>query len=79
MRFVRFDKPILPTTRAVPVDEGFIDFAGFLSALERNGFKGAVTYEMCSPLRGGGSVENLDRYARKFVELMNKRCEVPAV
>ena len=49
-------EPILPTTRAVPVDEGFIDFAGFLSALERNGFKGAVTYEMCSSLRGGGSV-----------------------
>src|SRR5664279_1080412 len=72
-------EPILPTTRAVPVDEGFIDFAGFLSALERNGFKGAVTYEMCSPLRGGGSVENLDRYARRFVEFMNKRCEVNAI
>ena len=72
-------EPILPTTRAVPVDEGFIDFAGFLSALERNGFKGGITYEMCSPLRGGGSVENLDRYARKFVEFLNKRCEVHAI
>jgi sugar phosphate isomerase/epimerase len=72
-------EPILPTTRAVPVDEGFIDFAGFLGALERNGFKGAVTYEMCSPLRGGGSVENLDRYARRFVEFLNKRCEVNAI
>lgn len=72
-------EPILPTTRAVPVDEGFIDFAGFLSALERNGFQGAVTYEMCSPLRGGGSVENLDCYARRFVEFVNKRREVHAV
>jgi len=72
-------EPILPTTQAVPVDEGFIDFAGFLGALERNGFKGAITYEMCSPLRGGGSLENLDRYARKFVEFLNKRCEVHAI
>ena len=72
-------EPILPTTRAVPVDEGFIDFAGFLSTLERNGFNGAVTYEMCSPLRGGGSVENLDLYARKFVEFVNKRREVHAM
>lgn len=72
-------EPILPTTRAVPVDEGFIDFAGFLGALERNGFKGAITYEMCSPLRGGGSVENLDLYARKFVEFLNKRCELHAI
>jgi sugar phosphate isomerase/epimerase len=72
-------EPILPTTRAVPVDEGFLDFAGYLSALERNGFKGAVTYEMCSPLRGGGSVENLDLYARRFVEFPNKRREVHAM
>jgi hypothetical protein len=25
---------------------------------------------MCSPLRGGGSIENLDRYARRFLEFL---------
>jgi hypothetical protein len=29
-----------------------------------------VAYEMCSPLRGGGGLENLDRYAAKFLEFM---------
>jgi len=66
-------EPILATAKAVPIDEGFIDYASFFSALERGGFRGAVTYEMCSPLRGGGSVDNLDRYARKFAEFMRQR------
>jgi hypothetical protein len=26
---------------------------------------------MCSPLRGGGTMENLDRYARVFLEYMS--------
>jgi len=66
-------EPILPTAQAVPIDEGFIDYPAFLDALEKGGFRGAVTYEMCSPLRGGGSVENLDRYARRFVEFIGAR------
>ena len=66
-------EPALPATQAVPIDEGFIDYPAFLSALRRGGFKGAVTYEMCSPLRGGGSLENLDRYARRFVEFLSKQ------
>jgi sugar phosphate isomerase/epimerase len=69
-------QPILPTVQAVPIDEGFIDYGAFLSALERGGFKGAIAYEMCSPLLGGGSLENLDRYARKFVEFLSDRHEV---
>jgi sugar phosphate isomerase/epimerase len=72
-------EPILPTTQAVPIDEGFIDFPAFLEALQRTGFRGAVAYEMCSPLRGGGSLENLDCYARKFVEFMSNRCLPVAV
>ena len=60
-------EPALPTAQAVPIDEGFIDYPAFLSALQRGGFRGAISYEMCSPLRGGGSLENLDRYARRFV------------
>ena len=54
--------------QAVPIDEGFIDYAAFLSALREGGFTGSVAYEMCSPLLGGGSLENLDRYACRFVE-----------
>jgi sugar phosphate isomerase/epimerase len=59
-----------PEIRAVPIDEGFIDYAAFLSAMEAGGYCGAVAYEMCSPLHGGGSVENLDCYARKFLDFM---------
>ena len=71
-RLTNFE-PVLPAAQAVPIDEGFIDYPAFLSALQRGGFKGAVTYEMCSPLRGGGSLENLDRYARRFVEFLSKQ------
>jgi sugar phosphate isomerase/epimerase len=56
--------------RAVPMGEGFIDYRTFLRVLGENGFKGHVAYEMCSPLRGGGGEENLDRCARRFLEYM---------
>jgi sugar phosphate isomerase/epimerase len=66
---INYEK-LTPSVQAVPVDEGFIDYTAFLSALERGGYSGAVAYEMCSPLLGGGSVENLDRYARRFLEFI---------
>jgi sugar phosphate isomerase/epimerase len=72
-------EPVLPTVQAVPIDEGFIDYTAFLAALARGGFRGAITYEMCSPLRGGGSLENLDRYARKFIEFLSKQREMSEV
>ena len=56
--------------RAVPMGEGFIDYRGFFKALKEAGFQGHVAYEMCSPLRGGGSEENLDRCARRFLDYM---------
>jgi sugar phosphate isomerase/epimerase len=56
--------------RAVPMGEGFIDYRGFFAALAQAGFTGTVAYEMCSPLRGGGALENLDRCARAFVQYM---------
>jgi len=62
-----------PSVQAVPMDEGFIDYATFFAALEAGGFDGTVAYEMCSPLRGGGSEANLDTYARKFLEFMSCR------
>ena len=57
--------------RAVPMGEGDIDYAGFLGALKSGGCDGWVGYEMCSHLRGGGSMENLDTYARKFLEFVD--------
>jgi sugar phosphate isomerase/epimerase len=58
--------------RAVPMGEGFIDYRGFFKALKEAGFQGHVAYEMCSPLRGGGGEENLDRCARRFLEYMTQ-------
>jgi sugar phosphate isomerase/epimerase len=57
-----------PAVVAVPMGEGFIDYRLFLRALIINGFRGSVAYEMCSPISGGGSMENLDHFARKFIE-----------
>lgn len=57
--------------RAVPLGEGFMDLAGFMAGLREGGFQGYVAYEMCSPLRGGGSEENLDRTARLSLERIN--------
>lgn len=61
-------RPEQDEVRAVPVGEGIIDYARFFAALRSVSFGGFVTYEMCSPLRGGGSLENLDRYARRFLD-----------
>ena len=64
--------------QAVPMDEGFIDYHRFLGALQDGGFAGSVSYEMCSPLRDGGSVESLDRYALQFLESINRFQNCPA-
>ncbi len=61
-----------PYVQAVPIDEGFIDYTSFLNTLDQSGFRGTVAYEMCSALDGGGSLENLDRYARRFLEFLGK-------
>lgn len=53
--------------RAVPFGTGFIDYPAFFRGLADGGFGGVATYEMCSPVRGGGSLENLDHYARAYV------------
>lgn len=59
-----------PRAQAAPMGEGFIDYSGFFKALCAGGFNGTVAYEMCSPLRGGGSMENLDRHALAFLDYM---------
>lgn len=62
---------LTPYIQAVPIDEGFIDYRKFLGALRAGGFHGSIAYEMCSPLLGGGSMENLDRYAARFLEFIH--------
>jgi sugar phosphate isomerase/epimerase len=54
--------------RAVPFGEGFIDYKAFFDAMKAIGYRGYVAYEMCEVLDGGGSIENLDATARKFLE-----------
>ena len=55
--------------RAVPLGTGDImDLDGFMQGLKDGGFNGHVCYEMCSPLRGGGSEDNLDRAATVALE-----------
>ncbi len=58
-------EPLAPVVRAVPLGEGFVDLEEFFAGLNEGGFSGYVTYEMCSPLRGGGSMENVDATAAK--------------
>ena len=58
--------------RAVPMGEGFIDYPGFFRALADAGYTGYVAYEMCSPLRGGGSEANLDRCAKQFLDYIGQ-------
>jgi sugar phosphate isomerase/epimerase len=60
------------TVRAVPLGEGFVDLDGFFAGLREGGFDGYVAYEMCSPLRGGGGEENLDRAAGTSLERIRR-------
>jgi sugar phosphate isomerase/epimerase len=57
--------------RGVPFGTGFIDYPAFFRGLGDGGFDGVASYEMCSPVRGGGALENLDRYARTYVAWMH--------
>ena len=58
--------------RAVPFGEGFIDYPAFFQGLKEGGFDGIATYEMCSPIRGGGDLNNLDAYARTYLDWMQQ-------
>ena len=62
-----------PMVRAVPFGDGFIDYEGFFRGLVEGGFDGVATFEMCSPLRGGGSLENLDFCAGRYLAWMKEQ------
>lgn len=70
---VNYSRNDVDMVRAVPFGEGFIDFQAYFSGLVDGGFDGIATYEMCSPLRGGGSIENLDSCASSYVNWMKGR------
>jgi sugar phosphate isomerase/epimerase len=58
--------------RAVPMGRGWIDYEAFFRGLAAGGFAGPVAYEMCSPLRGGGSMQNLDDAARESLQAIRR-------
>jgi sugar phosphate isomerase/epimerase len=67
---VNYEPAAPELVRAVPFGTGFVDYPAFFRGLRDGGFDGPATYEMCSPVRGGGSLENLDEYARAYVRWM---------
>ncbi len=72
---VNYQRATPDLIRAVPFGEGFIDYPAFFRGLAEGGFDGVTTYEMCSPIRGGGSEENLDAYAARYVQWMRRHAD----
>ncbi|MFO1484688.1 MAG: sugar phosphate isomerase/epimerase family protein [Verrucomicrobiaceae bacterium] len=70
---VNYERQPVDWVRAVPFGTGFIDYAAFFNGLKDGGFNGIATFEMCSPLRGGGSIENLDACATTYLNWMKAR------
>jgi sugar phosphate isomerase/epimerase len=70
---VNYERQPVDWVRAVPFGTGFIDYAEFFRGLRDGGFDGIATFEMCSPLRGGGSLENLDACATTYLQWMKAR------
>lgn len=70
---VNYERQPVDWVRAVPFGTGFIDYAAFFNGLRDGGFDGIATYEMCSPLRGGGSLENLDACAAAYLNWMRNQ------
>ncbi len=58
--------------RAVPMGKGIIDYKTFINTLKEIGYQGYICYEMCEVLAGGGSVENLDKTAKAFLEYVSQ-------
>lgn len=71
-QWIQFERR-LDAMRMVPFGEGCVDYATFFAALRAVGYQGAVAFEICAPLQGGGSEANLDACARSFVTAMRER------
>lgn len=57
--------------RATLLGEGEIDYRTFVRALRSTGYKGFLSYEICGPIAGGGSEENLDLACQKAQSYMS--------
>jgi sugar phosphate isomerase/epimerase len=64
--------PLVPQNRAVPMGEGYLDYKTWINTLKEIGYQGYITYEMCEVLKGGGSIENLDKTAKSFLEYVKQ-------
>lgn len=64
--------PLLPENRLVNAGEGYLDYNTFITTLKEIGYQGYIAYEMCAPLKGGGSLENLDKSAKVFLEYVKQ-------
>jgi sugar phosphate isomerase/epimerase len=69
---VNYERLAPDMVRAVPFGDGFVDYSAFFAGLIAGGFNGLANYEMCSPIRGGGGLENLDACARSYIEWMRQ-------
>jgi len=56
----------------VPVGKGDVDYRSFFKALLEIGYDDFVGYEVCSPIEGGGSEENIDRVCRESLKYMKE-------
>jgi len=56
--------------QSVPVGEGEVNYKTFVRALMEVGYNGFLSYEICGPIEGGGSEENLDKAAKKTLNYM---------
>jgi sugar phosphate isomerase/epimerase len=70
---VNYERLMPDEVRAVPFGSGFIDYPAFFRGLSEGGYHGPATYEVCSPIRGGGSIENLDACAAAYRNWMKSR------
>lgn len=69
---VNYQRELPDLVRAVPFGEGFIDYPAFFAGLRAGGFDGIANYEICSPVRGGGSGDKLDACARQYLAWMRQ-------
>jgi sugar phosphate isomerase/epimerase len=67
---VNYERLMPDEVRAVPFGAGFIDYEAFFRGLSEGGYAGIATYEICSPIRGGGALENLDACAAAYLDWM---------
>jgi len=61
-----------PVMRACPMGQGIIDYKTWFETLKEIGYQGWVVYEMCEVLDGGGSMENMDKTAKIFLDYMKQ-------